>query len=311
LRQRGAGNTCQQQSCDQAEAGGDFRSPCSRTRLARNATGAIALLLRHKLFAAAPGLRHQAGGRNLGTESRMTSLKRPFRGFGLGIMRRLRGTPPAETELVIRECRQLIRGGVFFDIGANVGRVSEAVLPLASRVVAVEPDPKTFAELSTRLGDQAICVEALVGPEGAERTFLLNTIASSSSTSVAPGKDPPGHDELVRSTMQAISLDRLAREHGRPDLIKIDVEGCELAVLESGRDLLASRPVVVMEFNTLCLSVFGGVNPYDAISHILRVFPKVEIITPEGRTRVTDAYGFLSENILTRGALDNLVCSWD
>jgi hypothetical protein len=67
----------------------------------------------------------------------------------------------------------------------------------------------------------------------------------------------------------------------------------------------------VLEFNTLCLSVFGGVNPYDAISRILNMFPKVEIITPEGRSRVTDAYGFLSENILTRGALDNLICSWD
>ena len=156
----------------------------------------------------------------------MTLLKRPFRGFGLGIVRRLRGAPPTETELVIRECRQLIRGGAFFDIGANVGKVSEAVLPLAKRVVAVEPDPKTFAELSTRLGDQITCIEALVGAEGEERTFLFNTIASSSSTSVAPGMDPPGHDELVRSTMRAISLDRLAREHGRPDLLKIDVEGC-------------------------------------------------------------------------------------
>ena len=241
----------------------------------------------------------------------MTLLQRPFRGFGLGIMRRLRGTPPSETELVIRECRQLIQGGVFFDIGANVGRVSEAVLPLASRVVAVEPDPKTFAELSTRLGRRATCVEALVGPEGEERTFLFNTIASSSSTSVASGQDPSGHDELVRSTMRAVSLDRLARDHGRPDLIKIDVEGCELTVLESGQDVLASRPIVVMEFNTLCLSVFGSINPYEAISRILTMFPRVEAITPAGRLRVKDAYGFLSENILSRGALDNLVCSWD
>jgi hypothetical protein len=59
-------------------------------------------------------------------------------------------------------------------------------------------------------------------------------------------------------------------------------------VLESGKDVLAKQRLVVMEFNTLCLSVFGRINPCDAISH-----------------------GFLSENILARGALDNLVCSWD
>ncbi|MDP3740131.1 MAG: FkbM family methyltransferase [Hyphomonadaceae bacterium] len=243
--------------------------------------------------------------------SQVPQQKKPFRGFGLGIMRRLRGTRPDETELVIRECRRLIRGGVFFDIGANVGRVSEAVLPHAGRVVAVEPDPKTFAVLSARMGGRITCVQALVGPEGAERTFLFNTISSGSSTSVAPEHNPPGHNELERSSMRAVSLDRLAREHGMPDLIKIDVEGAELTVLASAKDVLASKPIVVMEFNTLCLAVFGRVNPRDAIEQILAMFPRVEAITAEGRTAVTDPYGFLSENILAHGALDNLVCSWD
>ena len=69
-----------------------------------------------------------------------------FRGFGLGIMRRLRGTPIDESDLVIRECRKLINGGVFFDVGANVGEVSEAMLPLASlascrRVPRMQPQP--------------------------------------------------------------------------------------------------------------------------------------------------------------------------
>lgn len=241
----------------------------------------------------------------------MSQQKKPFRGFGLGIMRRLRGARPDETELVIRECKSLIQGGVFFDIGANVGRISEAVLPHAKRIVAVEPDPKTFGELSARMGSRATCIQALVGPEGVERTFLFNTIASSSSASVAPEHDPPGHAELVRSTMRAVSLDRLVREHGRPDLIKIDVEGAELAVLDSGKETLAGKPIVVMEFNTLCLAQFGRINPRDAIERILEIFPKVETITGEGRSRVTDSYGFLSENIMSHGALDNLVCSWD
>jgi FkbM family methyltransferase len=240
----------------------------------------------------------------------MTESK-PFRGFGLGIMRRLRGTPPDETALVIRECKRLIRGGVFLDIGANVGKVSEAVLPNASKIVAVEPDPKTFAILVANLGQKIQCVEALVGPDGAERTFLFNTISSGSSTSVAPGEDPPEHAELVRSTMRSRSLDSLTREYGRPDLIKIDVEGGEMTVLESGKETLAGKPIVVMEFNTLCLSVFGRINPLEAIERVLHIFPKVEVILPEGPKPVTDAYGFISENLLQRRALDNLICSWD
>jgi FkbM family methyltransferase len=240
----------------------------------------------------------------------MTRHRQPFRGFGLGLVRRLRGIQPDEADLVIRECKRLIGGGVFFDIGANIGRVSEAVAPLASRVVAVEPDPAIFQQLSARLGGRATCVKALVGADGAERTFLSNRLSSASSTSVAPEHDFEGHDYLDRSTMQAVSLDRLAREHGMPGLIKIDVEGGELSVLDSGKDVLTTHPVVVMEFNSLCLANFGRVNPRDAIDRILALFPAVEVITAEGRSRVTDPYDFLSQNILAHGSVDNLVCSW-
>lgn len=225
-------------------------------------------------------------------------------------MRRLRGTEPDEADLVIRACVQLARGGLFFDIGANVGLVSEAVAPHAGRVVAVEPDPATFAQLSARMGERATCVNALIGPEGAERTFLFNTRASASSTSVAPEHDVKGHDYLKRSTMRALSLDRLAREQGMPSLIKIDVEGSEMSVLDSGATVLATRPVIVMEFNALCLANFGRINPRDAIDRILGMFPIVEVITKKGRERVTDPYYFLSQNIIAHGSVDNLVCSW-
>ena len=233
-----------------------------------------------------------------------------FRGFGLGIMRRLRGTPIDEADLVIRECRNLIKGGVFFDVGANIGEVSEAILPLASRVVAIEPDTASFAELQRSLGQRATCIQALVGPDGAQRTFLTNSIASKSSTSVTPGDEPPGHDYLKRTSMQAVSLDSIAAQHGMPTLVKIDVEGFEMSVLDSAKSVLAAKPIVIMEFNTLCLSNFGRVNPRDAIDRIQATFPKVEVISQQGLRPMTDPYVFLSENILEHGAIDNLVCSW-
>lgn len=237
--------------------------------------------------------------------------QKQFRGFGLGIMRRLRGTPLDEADLVIRECKRLIRGGVFFDVGANIGDVSEALLPLASKVVAIEPEPVSFTKLSERLGSRAACINALVGPDGAARTFLTNTIASTSSTSVTPGDEPPGHDYLKRTAMNAVSLDTIAKQHGMPGLVKIDVEGFEISVLKSASEVLASKPTVIMEFNTLCLSNFGRVNPRDAIDHVMSIFPKVEMITQDGVSRVTDPYFFLSENILQHGSVDNLVCSWE
>lgn len=203
-----------------------------------------------------------------------------------------------------------MNGGVFFDVGANIGEVSEAMLPLASRIVAIEPDPASFAELNHKLGKRVTCVQALIGPDGAQRTFLTNTIASKSSTSVAPGDEPPGHDYLKRTAMQAVSLDSLATQHGMPSLVKIDVEGFEMSVLDSAHSVLAAKPIVIMEFNSLCLSNFGRVNPRDAIDRILATFPKVETITSDGRRPLTDAYLFLKENIIDHGSVDNIICSW-
>lgn len=234
-----------------------------------------------------------------------------FRGFGLGIMRRLRGTPIDEADLVIRECRQFMNGGVLFDVGANVGEVSEAMLPHASRIVAIEPDPASFAELERKLGQRVTCVQALVGPEGEQRTFLTNTNASKSSTSVRPGEEPPGHDYFNHTAMKAVSLDALAAQYGMPSLVKVDVEGCEMSVLDSAKTVLAAKPVFIMEFNALCLSNFGRVNPRDAIDRILATFPKVEVITQQGRQLVTDPYVFLMANIIDHGSVDNVVCSWN
>lgn len=225
-------------------------------------------------------------------------------------MRRLRGTPIDEGALVIRECKRLIRGGVFFDVGANVGDVSEALLPFASKIVAIEPQPESYAKLSARLGARVTCIEALVGPDGDERTFLSNPIASTSSTSVRPGDEPVGHDYYARTHMQAVSLDTIASRHGMPNLIKIDVEGFEISVLQSAKAVLAAHPVVIMEFNAFCLSYFGRVNPRDAIDFVLGIFPRVEVVTQQGVKPLTDPYDFLCSNIIHNGSVDNLVCSW-
>jgi precorrin-6B methylase 2 len=46
----------------------------------------------------------------------------------------------AECDPVILQCQRLIGGGVFYDIGANIGVVSEALVGHAGRIVAVEAD---------------------------------------------------------------------------------------------------------------------------------------------------------------------------
>lgn len=212
---------------------------------------------------------------------------------------------------VVDACIGGVHGGVFFDVGANVGEVSEALLPHASKVVAIEADPGTFGLLQQRAGAKgAVCVQALVGPEGGERTWLSNTDSHTGSTSVAPGDDPQGHDYLVRSVMQCRSLDSIAAEHGWPSLVKVDVEGFELGVLDSAKEVIARRAAFVVEFNAVCLSYFGRVNPRDALERLQAIFPRVQLIGRNGPEPITDGYAFLSEHMLKRACVDNLLCDW-
>jgi FkbM family methyltransferase len=119
------------------------------------------------------------------------------------------------------------------DLGANIGLASawfRAHYP-AARIVAVEPDPDTFAKLERNLGgDEAITlVQAAVGRESGELELYRPagySIASSVSGSHADG----GSSTRVR----ACTIDELCAEHGLEglDLLKLDVEGAELDAIE-------------------------------------------------------------------------------
>ena len=209
---------------------------------------------------------------------------------------------------VIHHLLNLSRGGVYFDIGANIGDTAEPLIGTASSVVAIEADDETFAKLAARMAGKATCVHALIGTDGEARTWLSNTANHTGSTSVAVGDVPKGHDYLVPSQKVSVSLDSLAMRHGVPDLIKIDIEGHEMAALRSAWQILASKPVVIAEFNALALMNFGRVNPRDALDELFGMFHSVSRINGEALDLITDRYAFIVEHVLQRGSVDNLVC---
>lgn len=209
---------------------------------------------------------------------------------------------------VIHHLLELSRGGVYFDVGANIGDTAEPLVGVASKVIAIEADDQTFGKLAQRLAGKATCVHALVGTDGEARTWLSNTANHTGSTSVAVGDAPKGHDYLVPSQKVSVSLDSLADRHGVPDLIKIDIEGHEMAALRSARSILASKPMVIAEFNALALMNFGRVNPRDALDEIFGMFDSVSRINGDALDPITDRYAFIVEHVLQRGSVDNLVC---
>lgn len=140
-------------------------------------------------------------------------------------------------------------GDAIVDIGAHIGSFA---VPLArrsgpsGRVLAVEPDPLN-AELLYRnivlngFADTIDVVETVVGLDGARLT-------------AAPASDNTGARHFVTSDQgdrQARSVDRLCDaflESRRPQLLKIDVEGMEAAVLRSAVGTVTrARPIIYCE----------------------------------------------------------------
>jgi FkbM family methyltransferase len=136
----------------------------------------------------------------------------------------------------------------FLDVGANVGSYSILVGGAArARVTAVEPIPATFMHLQrnvvlNRLDEHlCYCQAGLSDVPGVLRFSVgLDTV----NHVLVEGEDLPGADVPV------MRLDDLVGQ-GVPHLIKIDVEGHELAVLHGcSRTLRDARPLaVIMETN--------------------------------------------------------------
>jgi FkbM family methyltransferase len=142
---------------------------------------------------------------------------------------------------------------VFFDVGASYGLHSLRLLAHGARVVAFEPNPAChpfFRECCERNGFAAELHAVAVGAraEVAELAVpghqtYLGTIVSS----VKAGWQDRG--DVTTRLVPQVTLDAFAEDNAvLPDLIKIDAEGSELAVLQGARRVLErARPLVVLE----------------------------------------------------------------
>jgi FkbM family methyltransferase len=169
---------------------------------------------------------------------------------------------PAVVEALAKYGRQ---GSVAIDAGANIGLETlllSSVVGATGMVLSVEPDPLNASKLRTNCNlNEARNVE-VIEEAVSNRTGTIAFAASGDLTSHVPHATIGGSHDL----RPCVTLDELVRRFAAPtdvSVIKIDVEGHELEVLEGARDLLTSgRPVIIIEVHTPetrrdCIALLG------------------------------------------------------
>ena len=198
-------------------------------------------------------------------------------------------------------------GMVALDIGAHIGYHSRLLARLVGaegRVIALEPHPVTHRALrhNTRRLPNVTALQAAASEAkgSAELHDYLMMSASGSlhydealaqqqrarmgADDVAPRS--AGGFEPQRFRVQTVTIDDCLDQLGiaRVDIVKMDIEGAELAALRGMRRTIANSPglALVMEYNPAALKAFGH-EPAAALAEARALgFGRVEAIAPDG-----------------------------
>ncbi|MDE2775964.1 MAG: FkbM family methyltransferase [Chloroflexota bacterium] len=217
----------------------------------------------------------------------------------------LTGQHESETRRALE--RLAAPGMIALDIGAHVGyhsRLLARQVGAAGRVIALEPHPRTFKALRHNTRDlpnaTALQLAASEAEGSAELHDYLMMSASGSlhydetlarqqrarmgAGDVAPRRD--GRFEPQRYRVRTVAIDDCLTELGiaRVDIVKMDIEGAELAALRGMRRTIAASPglALVMEYNPSALGAFGH-EPAAALDEARALgFGRVEAIAPDG-----------------------------
>jgi len=170
--------------------------------------------------------------------------------------------------------KRLLSGDdVFWDVGANVGYftlVAATALANRGQIVAFEPGKNAYARLVANLAvnpyrNIQTYPVAVTDREGEAVLHLLGDIADTSA-SLYPADQAQAGQEVCRT----VALDHFLQSEGLrpPDLIKLDAEGAELAVLKGAAGLINdSPPLWLMEMEEKNLRAAGASKA--AVAHFL------------------------------------------
>lgn len=139
-------------------------------------------------------------------------------------------------------------GNLVFDVGANMGNRVKPLLTIGARVVAIEPQEECSKYLRYKFGGKITVVSKGLGSEpGVKQMFIspFHQVSSFSEEWIESVKSQrfAGISWPTQKQVEITTLDLLIAKYGKPEFIKIDVEGYELEVIKG-----LSEPIKYLSF---------------------------------------------------------------
>jgi FkbM family methyltransferase len=164
---------------------------------------------------------------------------------------------------------------LIFDVGANVGTKSKIFSLLSEKVVAFEPDLQNLKILNARLKYNKHCVidgYALSSKESTAKYYSIGNDSAYNSLSekhintvVKSRKIVSDKNGLTQYEVKTNTLDFFIDKYGKPDYIKIDVEGFEKEVV-SGLNILVALISIEANLPEFLPETIDIVNYLDKLS---------------------------------------------
>jgi FkbM family methyltransferase len=155
--------------------------------------------------------------------------------------------------------RSVAPGDLVVDVGAHWGYftlLAAALCGETGRVIAFEPHPRNVSILTknlqaNRVHTVDIVTKAVTDREGVAKLLLSRDSSGNSLISLPPGAElSPGASDYL--AVETVTLDAFfAPQSRKPTLVKMDIEGAELAAFDGMTTLIRETAdlVLITEFN--------------------------------------------------------------
>ena len=186
--------------------------------------------------------------------------------------------------------KMLRSNDVFIDIGANIGYFSLLVANNSPtvKVISFEPVADLFQKMNDNITlnniKNIMTVNAAVGEVNEEKELFVSASDNLGMSSFKQPENYSGKKEKV----EVVTIDDWFKTSGlsKIDIIKLDIEGSELAGLKGMKEvLLKQKPVLIVEINPETLSMFN-LKPSDIYDYLKQLNFEGFLILENGRLEV-------------------------